>query len=301
MHNTNVLDMITKKSLHRTIKFLISLTGPRNAIRLRYFHGFKRFPNLTHPKTFNEKINAYKFMGGQYNFAYLADKVVVKDYVAEKIGAEHVIPTLYAGETLPPRAERTWALPYVIKMNHGSGWNIMVRNEKERNWKEIEKKVSKWLKTTYGKDSGEVHYGKIKPMVLVEKFISDQESVLPKDYKFHMINGKVEFIEVDVDRETKPIYTYYDKNWDKLPFAIEEFSSKKPTFSDLVVPKPINFDKMSDFAKVLSAGLPLARVDFYEVNGQVYFGEMTMTPFAGFCKFYPEKYDYIFGAMMQLN
>ncbi|MFM2339480.1 MAG: hypothetical protein RLZZ360_116, partial [Candidatus Parcubacteria bacterium] len=105
--------MPLKKAVRLRIKRLIGLLGPKTAIRLRYFHGFKRFPNLQNPATFNEKINAYKFMGDEYNFARYADKVAVKDFVTEKIGAEHVIPTLYAGETLPPRAERTWALPYV--------------------------------------------------------------------------------------------------------------------------------------------------------------------------------------------
>ncbi len=293
--------MSLQKTIRLRIKGLIGLFSPKTAIRLRYFHGFKRFPNLTHPVTFNEKINAYKFMGDRYGFSRLTDKVAVKDYVAEKIGSEHVIPTLYAGETLPPRAERNWPLPYVIKMNHGSGWNILVRTEAERNWDEIEKKVAKWSKLTFGRDTGEVHYRQIPPMVLVEEFLATKDGTSPIDFKFHMIHGQVEFTELDIDRETNPSYAYYDKDWNLLPFSIDEFTDKVSPLAKAPVPKPDNYETMLHFAEVLSADFPLVRVDFYNLNNHIYFGELTFTPFAGFCYFKPSYYDEYYGAKLHLN
>ncbi len=293
--------MKLKKAIRLRVKSLIGLLGPKMAIRLRYFHGFKRFPNLTNPQTFNEKINAYKFMGDQYNFAFYADKVAVKDYIAKTIGSQHVIPTLYAGETLPPREERTWALPYVIKMNHGSGWNILVRTEAERNWDEIEKKIAKWSKLTFGRDTGEVHYSQIKPMVLVEEFIAGPNGKSPEDYKFHMVHGQAEFTEVDIDRETNPSYAYYDKNWNQLPFSIDEFAETTSLLAIKPVPKPQNYETMLHLAEVLSADVPLVRVDFYNLDGRIYFGELTFTPFAGFCYFKPSSFDTYYGAKLHLD
>ncbi|MFN3692850.1 MAG: ATP-grasp fold amidoligase family protein [Candidatus Paceibacteria bacterium] len=290
-----------RKAWRLRIKQLIGLFGPKTAIRLRYFHGFKRFPDLKNPKTFNEKINAYKFMGDRYNFAHFADKVAVKEFVAQKIGVEHVIPTLYAGETLPPRAERNWPLPYVIKMNHGSGWNIMVRTEAERNWDVIEKKIAKWSKQTFGRDTGEVHYSKIKPQVLVEEFIGAADGRSLVDFKFHMIHGQVEFTEVDIDRETNPTYAYYDKDWNPLPFSIDEFTDKVSSLATAPVPKPQHYEEMLRMAEVLSADFPLVRVDFYNQDGHIYFGELTFTPFAGFCYFKPSSFDAYYGAKLHLD
>jgi hypothetical protein len=289
-----------RKFVHRLVKFLIGLTSPKTAIRLRYLYVFKKLPNFENPQTLNEKINVYKFMDEIYDFALFADKVAVKDYVASKIGSDHVIPTIYAGSELPPIEERTWKMPYVIKLNHGCGWNILVRNEQERNWPVIEKKIKKWSSLTFGKDTGEVHYSKIKPLVLVEQFISGKQNSVPIDYKFYVINGKVEFVELAIDRETTPKYVYFDANWNASPFKIVDSPSQITAWETPVVEKPQHFDKMLGFAEVLSEGLPLVRVDFYNANGHIYFGEMTMTPAAGFCHFQPEEYDYIYGKKLAL-
>ncbi len=286
--------MKLKQTLNNSVKGLIGLTSPKTAITLRYLHMFKTWPDLKHPVTFSEKINAYKLQLSK-QYARLADKVAVKDYVAAKIGAEHVIPTLYAGETLPPRAERTWALPYVIKMNHGSGWNIMVRTEAERNWDEIEKKVARWSKLTFGRDTGEVHYSQIKPQVLVEEFISTAPGVLPKDYKIFIFNGKTEFIEVISDREHNHAACFYNTSWQKLNFSL---SDSKPYAGE--IEKPATMDKMVQLAEILAADFPFVRVDFYDINGHIYLGEMTFTPSAGFAKFTPSSYDALYGQKLVL-
>ncbi len=287
--------MKIQKSINDKVKWLIGLTNQKTAINLRYFIEFKKLPNLKNPVTFNEKINAYKLKSG-YDFTRLADKVAVKDYVAEKIGVEYVIPTLFAGEVLPSLAERnTWQMPYIIKMNHASGWNIMVRNEKERNWKVIEKQVNKWLKTTFGHDSGEIHYTKIKPMVLVEKFISEDVTSMPKDYKLFTFNGKTEFIEVVSDREHNHAACFYDTNWNKVNLT---FSDAKSYRGD--IPKPTNIDELISYAETLAQGFPFVRVDFYDVNGHIFFGEMTFFASAGFAKLTPKEYEKILGDKINL-
>lgn len=278
------------KSINTIVKKMIGLTKPKTAIAIRYFHGFKKFPNLKNPVTFNEKINAYKFMGDKYEFHKYADKVAVKDFVSKKIGSQHIIPTMYAGAELPPLNERTWEMPYVIKMNHGSGWNILVRNEKERNWPEIEKKIAKWSKTTFGRDTGEIHYSKIPPLVMVEKFISEEEGVIPKDYKVFVFNGKTEFIEVVTDREHNHAASLYDNEWNRLDFSFSDSGIYSGTIT-----KPKSITKIIEFAETISRNFPFVRADFYDVNDHIYFGEITFTPSAGFAKFTPAKFDTLYG------
>ncbi len=284
-----------KSLINQSVKNLIALTSPKLAIAIRYFIMFKKFPNLKHPATFNEKINSYKFMDDRYNFQHYADKVTVKEFVAAKIGHEYIIPNIYVGETLPPLEDRAWTMPYIIKMNNSSGWNIPVRNEQERNWPEIESKIARWSKQTFGRDTGETHYSKIKPMVLVEKFISETPGVLPKDYKIFVFNGKTEFIEVVSDRENSKTACFYNKCWVKLDFSLSD-----STACNIHLEKPKTIDKIIELAEILSADFPFVRVDFYDINGKIFFGEMTFTPSAGFSKFTPNVFDVIYGQKLLL-
>lgn len=286
--------MKLRKSLNNGVKNLIGLLPPKTVIKIRYFIEFKKLPNLSHPKTLNEKINVYK-LDKNFDFSKYVDKVAVKDYVAEKIGNQYNIPTLFAGKNLPPLEQRNWELPYIIKMNNCSGRHIFVRNEKERNWKSIDAKIAKWQKKSFGNDSGEIHYQKIPTQVLVEKYISQADGFSPIDYKIYTINGKAEFFDVIASRENNRQEFGYDLNWNKLPFSIGKPNTHK---GDIAKPKGIS--TMIRFAEILAADFPLVRVDFYEIDGQIYFGEMTFTPAAGFEKFYPTEYDKFYGEKLKL-
>ncbi len=270
------------------------MTGQKTAVRLRYFHMFGKFPDLKNPKTFNEKINAYKFCQN-YDFARFADKVAVKDYIAEKVGSQYLIPTLYSGNDLPPVTERNWPLPYAIKMNHCCGWNIFVRTEAERNWPLIEKKLAVWRKKVFGRDTGEPHYAKIKPQVLVETFITEDGAISPADYKFFVINGKVEFIQIDVNREHDHKECFYDATWKQLHFTVGAVES-----SNITMEKPANLAELLSVAESIGSEFPFVRVDLYDVAGKIYFGEMTFFPAAGFTPFYPDHYDRYYGDKLTL-
>jgi hypothetical protein len=278
-----------KARINQKVKSLIGLTSQKTAINIRFFHAFGKFPNLKTPTTFNEMINAYKLDQG-FDFATYADKVAVKDFVKEKLGEEFLIPTLFAGKNLPPLEERTWKLPYIIKMNNCSGWNIFVRNESERNWAVIEKKISDWQSKVFGNDTGEAHYGKIEPQILIEEFITEKDNLSPFDYKIYVLNGKAEFLEIDMDRETNSRECYYDVNWNKMPFGVG-----CPIICNTEAKRPENLAMMLNFAETLAKDFPFVRVDFYEVNGKIFFGEMTFFPGAGYTRFYPDQYDKIYG------
>lgn len=146
-------------------------------------------------------------------------------------------------------------------------------------------KMNRWLSSNYGFNKGlELHYGMIPPRIICERYMGDNLN----DYKFFCFDGKPEFVWVDVGRYTNHCRNTYDLNWNELPFIIDRFKR-------VAVERPRNLELMIELAKKLSAGFAFVRVDFYEIDGQVYFGEMTFTSSSGRDKFYPNEYDLIIG------
>jgi TupA-like ATPgrasp len=261
---------------------------------LGYKAHFGHYPNIVLPVTFSEKIQKSKVFDRDARMPIRQDKVLVKDIVTQKLGAEYVIPTLWHGTELPPRNQRNWPLPYVIKANHGCGWNIFVRSEIECDWDKIETKCADWMAQVYGRTYGEWLYGQIKPQLLVEPYISSV-AALPVDYKFWVFSGKVALIQVISNRGTNAVaQAFYDINWVRQPFtgkAIKGDSSN--------VPPPNSMAKMVVAAETLAEDFSFVRVDFYEANNQPLFGEMTFYPASGFSPFQPEAYDKQVGEFWQ--
>lgn len=257
----------------------------RAGLQLRYFKSYQRFPKLDRPLLFSEKCQALKLLRpdlGQY-----IDKVRVKDFVRHRIGDEYVIPTLYAAPALPPRAERTWPVPYVIKTNHGSGGNIFVRSAPD--WDVIEPQLERMLAYDFSAVSGETFYGAIDRQILIEPFIADGPD-LPLDYKIFTCDGEPQFIQVDTDREHAHKRVFFDRDWQRLPIRLGYPDDPRP------IGRPVQLDRMLELATTLAHGFGFVRVDFYEVGGRLLFGEMTFTPESGLMRFEPESVDAELGA-----
>ncbi|MEJ0046699.1 MAG: ATP-grasp fold amidoligase family protein [Rhodospirillales bacterium] len=240
-----------------------------------YRRTYGRFPNLIFPSTFNEKVQQRKVVDRDPLMPILADKLLVKDFVRQRLGDEWLIPTLWHGTRLPPLAERDWQIPFAIKTTHGSGWNQFVRSDAERDWTAIERKLQGWLATTYGRHAGEWLYGRIEPRLLVEPFIG-RDGTLPLDFKFWTFDGLVRFVQVDIGREHNHKRAFYDRDWQRLPFTIEF------PYEDSEIEAPASLAAMTAAAELLGRGISFVRVDFYEVDGRPRFGEMT---------FYPGRWD----------
>ncbi len=243
--------------------------------------------SLIHARTFGEKLQRRKLLDRDPRFPLLQDKVLVKDYVAQRLGEDWVIPTLWAGERLPPRELRTWPTPFVIKANNASRRNIFVREPEDLDWDAIELTLDGW-RSVYGADLGEWLYGKIKPMLLVEPFIGEA-SKAPIDYKVYVFGGEAKFIQADVDREHDHKECCYDLDWNLLPFTIGRLPRPEH------VPKPSSLARMIDAARVLAAGMRFVRIDFYEVDQQPKFGEFTFYPSSGLEAIHPPEWDLIVG------
>lgn len=239
---------------------------------------------LIWPRSFNEKIQRMKIFNRDPRLPQREDKILIKEFVENKLGSEWVTPTLWRGEYLPPLEQRTWPIPFVIKANNGCGWNIFVREDSDLDWPEIESLAADWRRTPFGADLGEWLYGEIKPGLLVEPFIGDHLK-LPIDYKLWTFSGKVRIIEVATDRERAHKATMFDSDWNRLPFTLGVPSDPRP------IPRPVSLDRMIKAAEVLAEDLPFVRVDFYEIHDQPKFGEMTFYPASGFDYFDPPEWD----------
>jgi len=282
--------MTPKRVIGLILRRLFPLLMIERDLRKQYFETFGRTLNIRNPKLFTEKVQHRKIFDKDPRLSLCADKVLVKDYVRKKIGNDILIPTLFSGPQLPPRAQRNWNIPFVIKANHGSGMNIFVRRSADLDWKKIEEKVSEFMASDFSAWTKELFYSEIERQLIVEPFMSDNNE-LPLDYKIFLFGGRPAFIQVDTDRENDHKRVFYDADWNRLNIRF----GYKLELGD--IKKPVSLDRMLAAASVLGGDFNFVRIDFYEISGRPYFGEMTFTPEAGLAKFDPPEIDIMLGEM----
>ena len=274
---------------------LIENLPPEASLKLQFLRYQRRLPHFDKPRLFTEKVQYRKLHDRNPMLPLFADKVKAKELVAEILGPEWVIPTLWSGTALPPREDRNWPLPYVVKANHGCEMNLFVRSDTDRNWDYLESTVTEWLSVSYyNQVRHEWLYSQITPQVLIEPYIGSI-SELPTDYKVFVFNGRAEYIQVDTgrDKEDRHRRAFYDRYWAKQPFTL------KYPLDHSVIPKPASLDRMLAAAEQLAKDTPFARVDFYEIGGAPLFGEMTFYPSSGLAAFQPFEYDRKLGSLLR--
>lgn len=252
--------------------------------------------DFQNPKSFNEKIQWLKIYDRNPFYTLLVDKVRVKQWVASKIGESHVIKTLGVWKKTSEIDFNILPDEFVIKCNHNSGNGMTICKNKMQEREKIVKRLEVGLLEDYFYPFREWPYKNVEKCIIAEEFLGDNNGRGLNDYKFLCFNGKVRCSFVVSDRFSPEGMTvdFYDCEWKKMPFTREYPTSVNG------VEKPTKYDEMIEYAEVLSVGIPFVRVDFYEVNGNVYFGEMTFSPGAGFERFSPMKYDYILGEWLTL-
>lgn len=245
------------------------------------------------PRTFNEKIQFRKLYDNNPLYSICADKYRVREYVKNKIGEEYLIPLLLVTDKL---TEEQWdKLPnsFVAKANHNSGPVQIVKDKNKVNKKEIIKELNNQLKLDYGILSMERYYSDIPRKIIVEKFLKIDGSL--NDYKIHCFKNKANernmFIEHILDSNNLKYLTscFYSTNWEKIGLSLNGIDYNKK------IEKPKNLEKMVEIAKKLSEDFGYVRVDLYNLNGKIYFGELTFCNWSGFGNFSNKKWDYEFG------
>ncbi len=261
--------------------------APNVLPRLIYLWRFGRLPDLAAPRRFSELVYARKLFERDPRWPKLADKVAVKAHVAAVLGREWVIPTLWHGTALPDRPP--WPRPFVLKSSHASQQNVFVRAGEPVNWAAVRRRAMRWLGRPYAPLLHEWLYSEIAPQLLVEPLIGCGR-VLPVDYKFFVFGGRVEFIQVDLDREHRHRRVMLDRAWRRLDLSFEFPGDPRP------VAPPASLDLMIAAAETLGAPHDFARVDLYDVDGRPYFGEFTLYPGSGLDRFRPVSWDLHFGS-----
>lgn len=253
--------------------------------------------NLDNPQTYNEKLNWQKVYDHNPLYTIMVDKYAAKDYVARIIGEQYIIPTL--GCWGKPEDIDWDALPnrFVLKTNHDSGGVVLVKNKETVNKKNVIRKLDKHLKSDNYAVTREWPYKNVPRKIIAEEFMEDTNAGELRDYKFFSFDGEVKALFIAQDRgkageEVK--FDYFDANFNHLDIHQYHDAGKK------LPEKPKCFDEMKMLASKLSKGLPQVRVDFYEVNGKVYFGELTFFHHGGIVPFEPEEWDYTFGSWIKL-
>ena len=253
--------------------------------------------NLKNPQSFNEKLQWLKIYDRNPQYTQMVDKYEAKKYVSNIIGEEYIIPTLGIYNSFEEIDFNKLPNQFVIKCTHDSGGLVIIKDKKNMDIKEVEKKINKWLERNDYYGSREWPYKNVKPRIIIESYLDDGINTQLNDYKSMCFNGKAKCSFVCTERDDKELglaVTFFDLDWNKMPFERHYRSSNKK------IDKPKNYQKMVELSEKLSKNIPFVRVDWYEIKGKLYFGELTFYPGAGFEEFTPEEWDYKLGEMLKL-
>lgn len=270
--------------------------GDELFLRIAFLIRMGKILNLKNPRTFSEKLQWLKLFDHNPEYTQMVDKCEAKKYVSAIIGENYIIPTLGVWDNADEIEFEKLPNQFVIKCTHDSGGLILCKDKSTLNFDKAKKKLNKCLKNNYYWGNREWPYKNIRPRIIAEKYMSEGVDEDLKDYKFFCFNGDPKYCQVISDREKRMSIDFFDGMWNHLDFHEPRIFP----FSEESIKCPANFDEMKRLAKVLSKDMPFIRVDFYEINGKVYFGELTFFPTSGMGGFKPEKWDYIFGSMIKL-
>jgi len=265
-------------------------------LKLKYKRIFGHNLNLKNPQTYNEKLQWLKLYDRNPLYTKLVDKYEAKVYVAEKIGGQHVIPTYGVWNHFDDIDFDMLPDSFVLKCTHDSGGVVVCKDKGDLDMVSSREKIETSLKNNYYYQSREWPYKNVPPRIIAEKYMEDTSFGELRDYKFFCFSGepKVMFVASErmSDQETK--FDFFDMNYDHL-----DVYNGHPT-AENIPQKPACFEEMKEFAEILSSGIPHVRIDFYEVDGNIYFGEFTFSHWGGFVPFDPPEWDQKIGEWINL-
>ncbi len=264
---------------HYLMNHFPHLMSDRFFIKVRWKESMGYKIDLNNPRTFNEKLQWLKLNARNPLYSTLVDKYAAKQWISDMIGEQYVIPNLAVYDSVDQIDLDKLPDRFVLKCNHDCGSIVICKDKSLFDLEAAKKKLDAALKQNYYWNSREWPYKNVKPRIIAEPYLEDESGEL-RDYKVYAFNGKCDYLMLCFDRskgDTK--FIYFDRDWT----IQKEFSNDGRKYGDtIIVEKPHNLDLIFEFAERLSSGFPFVRVDFYEVNRQLYLGEMTFYPSAGF-------------------
>lgn len=286
--------------VHRAISYLASvgifrLIADKPYLRLVYWARMGKPLQIDRPKAFSEKTQWLKLYDRRSEYVRMVDKYESRQYIADSIGEEYVIPVIGVWDDFDSIDFRLLPDQFVLKTTHDSGGVIICRNKAGFDWKAARKKLTKHLRQNYYSLGREWPYKNVKPRIIAEEYLVDESETELKDYKIHVFNGTPRLIHVDYGRFEEHKRNLYTTDWNYI-----DVSMTLPTDADVKVSRPEKLDLMLELSRILAKGIPYLRVDFYLVYQRIYLGELTLYSNSGYEVLQPEAYDLIIGDWLEL-
>ena len=277
----------------------LSVVAPETVSKIRYKNVFGTELNLENPKTFNEKLMWLKLRkyANHPLVSQCSDKYAVREYV-EKCGLGHTLNDLLGvwdkasdidWERLPQR--------FAIKCNHGCGYNLICQDKAKFDVKKATEQLNIWMKEDFWKEYAEVHYKTIPKKIICEKYLEGKGNALPVDFKIYCFHGKPVYIGNFIERDLvtdEILRGYFDLDWNPSPVFKGEM---RPELFE----RPKTLETMLEYAEILAKPFPFVRVDFYEVDGKIYFGELTFTPTGCLATYYTDEAQLKLGELLDVK
>ena len=269
-----------------------SLKKKKKIIDRMYYKHFGKYIDWIHPTTYTEMLNVSKLLCDSEIKTRLTDKYLVREWVKDKIGEKYLVPLVGVYDSFDEIDFLKLPDKFVIKCNHDSGSVYVCANKKNIDIKSLRLRYNFFMKRDYSLVTFESHYHDIKPRILIEQYLDKDIN----DYKFLCFHGKIYYVWVDFDRFTNHKRNIYDLNWNIQEFNQRSYGNYLKEFN-----KPNNFNEMIEIVKKLCEGFDQVRVDLYDVEGKIYFGEMTFTNGSGLEPIEPSSYDELLGSLWGLK
>jgi len=298
MPNPNLKENKLKRLVVSPFRGIVKAISKTWYVKSQYKYITHHKCNLKAPKRYTEKLQYLRL------FVYPKDPLVVqcagragvRDYVKKRGFADKLIPIYGIFDKFDDIDFERLPNQFVMKCTHACAFNFICLDKSKIDKDELRKKFNKWLKTNYGKKTVELHYSPIKPQIIIEQFLSE-EGKLPIEYKIHVFNGKAKSMYVVTSRGIDIRYNNYYIDW--TPFDGSQFNGWKKT--DYSLKKPDHWNDMVEMAEVLAKPFPFVRVDLYNINGKIYFSEMTFTPAKGTLILDDDQCDFEMGEWLDIS
>ena len=266
-------------------------------LRWDYYLNHSRPINLISPQRYTEKLQWLKLYYRDPMWTQMVDKYAVKDIVRKLAGEQYVVPVLGKWDKAEDIEWDKLPSQFVLKTNHDSGNNgvFIVKDKSKINKSQLIRRINKSLRTDTSRAGREWPYRDVPRCVFAEQYLEDATGEL-RDYKFFCFNGEVKYLFIATERQSggEVKFNYFDADFTPLDIVQRHPMSTKP------IEKPKMFEQMKELASKLSKGIPEVRVDLYEVDNRIYFGEYTFFHHGGIAPFHPDKWDFIWGEQIQL-
>ncbi len=296
--NPNLKERKFKRALVIPFRGIVKAISKVDYVKLQYRYITHHKCNLKNPTRYTEKLQYLRlFVYPKDNLvSQCASRVGVRKYLTD-LGLSNYLINIYGVfDKFDDIDFNKLPNQFVMKCTHASGFNYLCYDKNKIDYVALKKKFDKWLKTNYGKKTVELHYSKIKPQIIIEEMMLENNA-LPIEYKIHVFNGKTKSLYVVTARNKDIRYTNFYIDW--TPFDGSQFNGWKKADED--IKKPIHFDEMITLAEKLCTPFPFVRCDLYNINGKIYFSEMTFTPAKGTLILDDDKCDFEMGEWLDIS